>query len=230
MFTYRNNVYVQALTPEQKSKKKDYLLQQNLTRNHIPSFEEVVDWLENEAKQEDLQVYNIFARQKKRFRSTCKDSLAAKLTPRFLDPDVSNEEEQTILDDCVDKQFLIDYESAVSYTTNKITDNQDCYRAMLIPEHIAPESLQRLGVFWSVDKRRAFPYRSRKQCRNGSKVIFKGRVDTKYLDLFYSVTNNFVFTNEEAEARFLPNAPIWIEGYYVGDDPVMKELKEYRRC
>jgi len=229
MFTYKNKIYRKvALTPQQKSKKKDYLLEQGLHGNKIPSLDEVLYYLKNVAKQEDRELYRKFGYNETPAENRCKEGLAAKVNPRWLDPDISEDEEEEILAECRKQFFKKDYDNAVDFINYRAEAGRKCYRAVLIPEHIDPASLTQLGIFWTTVKSWAYVYR--RKGREGNKVVFQGRIDPKYIDLFYTVVDNFVFENSEAEVRFLPNAPILVEGYYVEDDSTMISLGEMRRC
>jgi hypothetical protein len=228
MLKYKGHFYRLALSPEKKRLKNEWLLQQSLKQNRIPSFDETYAYLTTRIMEEDREAAHTFLRHTREIRERCVDLPGSKC-PELLDPDITYDEERDILNTCVRNEIHEEYKVTLEFMDKNIIDGKNCYRSIAVPAHIDPADLPRLGVFWSINKMSAQPFRMDKQnTQRSSLVMFAGVIDRSYIDLFHTLINNLVFENTEEEVKFLPNAPIWINGYY--KDSKLTPIEDYRRC
>ena len=200
-----------ALTSKQKTLKKNYLLEQQQQADHIPTFEEVLVRLKPYL---DLV-------EPKRAKKYYDQPTGYEGGPDGL-TEWSTEQAQADME----REAKVLYDIAIKRL--KGLDGKDCWRAIKLPAKIDPTQHDRLGGYWTDEKRSASIYVDKGA---GQKVVYRGRIDQRYIHKNDTVTINshLEFGPAEQEVRFYKGSPIFVYDVTLEDGSVLP-IEDYRTC
>jgi len=253
-FRFNGAVYREALTPEQKQLKRQYLWDQEKdelqARNKIPSLEEVLkyqleygdddpgdygyditlddgevwDWLEAQS------IHNSVLREELTAAVQQGDEQEDELIERYRDEaeEAATEQKgQDLINDRIEELYY-DAEDRMDGGL----EGADCWRMVNLPTSVDPTIHPGLGVYWAYNKEGADAYWGhRMKATRTQKVTYRARVDLKNVDRHSTVLANtsIVLGKMEAEVQFFGNAPIFVYDVELPDGTVL-EINDWRRC
>jgi hypothetical protein len=238
MLIYRNRVYT-ALAPEQKVRKKQYLLEQAVG---IPAWDDVwtemktrepewVQAIEYEAKKRSLYgeqgyfdppddvVEALMAEMDLRLWKRAQkdrnayDRLWAHAHTRMQDDfDVQFKRNMAVAEKEIKALAYQDYRRLVDQLQR--AHGRPCWRALWLPLSVDPGKHEGLGVFWSTRQESAQPYfggRSQ-DFPTHQLVVYEGKIDVDYVDWKGTAGAHAVtvYGERENEVRFVKHAPIFV--------------------
>ncbi|KKN24938.1 hypothetical protein LCGC14_0889860 [marine sediment metagenome] len=238
-FVYRDHLYREALTSEQKKLKKKYLLKQQMQdKKPIPTWEDVLDRYGDEMRTaaEDYLGYMDFRlyleQWLERYDYDIEDEAVVKHFEQQVYDDFIVEE--------VEKAFLHHYEKAVDRLST--VDGQDCWREIDIPRSVDPTRLASVGRYWTLDKDSASALESdvpHDADHDLYRVVrFHGRVNGQYIDPEVIYANMYGHANrieaDAQEVRFYQHAPVFVysvdvwDRMYESGEPETIEIDDWR--
>lgn len=108
-------------------------------------------------------------------------------------------------------------------------DDKDCFRVMELERGHDPTQVNPLGTFWATTASGASSYWG---TGGGDKqwVMYRGRIDTQYIDRDVTVMNNVLYP-EEFEVSFVEGSPIYVYDVTLGGRYQQTfPIKEERTC
>lgn len=185
--------YVYALTPGQKSKKKDYLYKKEYeSGKDIPSWEEVWEEIKPTFDMEEEAYYLLHVWE-----------------------DIEDEEErekvkqgayEEVFAD-LENQYLDQYEEA-TYQLDNLED-VEVWRIITVEEGVDPTKLEGLGIFWAYEESAAEAHWGHSK---GVSVLFHAKADPRSVDYAGTVwARTMPGTGDaEKEIRFIKHAPVYV--------------------
>jgi len=228
MLVHKNSVYRLALTPQQKEKKKDYLLQQAVQTNRTPSFEEIAKERQDLLDSMADEYSESFVSEEADYDDVL-DYLEANGTIR--DQHELNDEEADALFDQYQEEVSkhLSLKAGMEYALQEMEEvydeslwrieneleGKDCWRVVTVKENVDPTQVDGLGIFWSFEKDAAEALWGGEHRRkpNDKTLRFRAKIDSRYIDKAGTLYANTYLWGPEAdkhEVRFFRNAPIYV--------------------
>lgn len=231
MFIHQGSIYHLALSPEQKRKKKEYLLQQQVqTKQPVPTWEEVFEEHGHEMH-EYIRDSGLFDN----FRDEWETQVERWLGVGADQERAEQEAEDFILDKIVGQHYRPFYDDNVSHVEElQVSNNVKCWRAVQVSEDVDPTGLTGFGIYWTLEQEYAEPLMHERSKANQTTVIFQAIVNGKYLNAAETVWANMFgaannIATDENEVRFYKHAPLYIVDVELEDGTVI-EIDEWRHA
>lgn len=230
MIKYRGHFYRLALTPQQKEKKREYLLQQQRKLDQLPSFEDVVEahlfQLETDAEEFSAALFSeVEDWSEEEVLEYLEDhGISVKPNPDFdqLRQEVRKNE---VLEE-LKAELEADYEGAVDRVTRVLQD-QECWRAVTVPKNVDPTQHTNLGIYWAYEEHAAEAHWGEP---GKNAVTYHAEIDLDYVDKAGTIFANTWprLGEEEAEVRFYKGSPIFVYDVELKDGTVL-DINDWRR-
>ncbi len=243
----------EALTPQQKTLKRQYLLEQQQVGDKIPTFEEAWEYVQRESDVVDnlLDEFDYESVGEVPFDYAVTWLRQKGLLP--LAPSVDTEEYdawEQWADDVITQQqpALVNqlrieqivrptvwerYQDSVSILEEAL-DQQECWRALTVPVSANPVEHSRLGTDWAYESEGADTYRTGPRTKVGKhRVVYRARIDLKTVDKTGTILANMIdstplsYTPVEHEVKFFKGVPIFVYDVELPDGTVL-EIDDWR--
>lgn len=220
--------YIYALTPGQKGKKKDYLLQQQLkSRKGIPTWDDVRKMIEREVgDQYDREMEELSYESEEEINDLVYQALDKEYPTEELyeklreedEYDVLTPEQRSRLDDLREEAAVEllyrQYKERYDLVTHKVRylHGETAYRLISLPENVNPKELQGVGVYWSLNPDKVGLYDWNEEMAKARPVYWRleTEIDLEYVDFWETFMHqmNPEYGKEEEEIRFFKHAPL----------------------
>lgn len=129
-----------------------------------------------------------------------------------------------VLQNPVKEKIRLDYDSMVAEYKHGIP----CYRAIFIKHGVDPVHIEKVGIYWSIDRNGAQAYWN--ELMDGNEVTFVGVVDTDNIDWYGTMCARLTpHYAGEFEVRFKKGSRIFVKSIIVNGNETI-EINDWRIC
>jgi len=222
-----------ALTPQQKQLKRQYKLEQQRQQDYVPSFREVREEVFAVLAPTVLEAYTEGIQSQLTIDDAANEAYRQQIDTTEMTDRELEELGKRLIEEMATKQALQDIEREVKVQYSSITRRlskltaQDCWRAIRLSSSENPQQHSDLGVYWTTRKTAAKDYWG--DTREGQRVIYRARVDSQQVDQFNTIMANVqpIWGKYEDEVRFFQHAPIYVYDCTLEDGTVV-EINDWR--
>jgi hypothetical protein len=149
------------------------------------------------------------------------DDLAVYLQDKY--PDLPASEAAQQAKEAYKDEFVTEYQKVADYLRHS-AQGKDCWRAMRLPTGLAADRLEQLGIYWADTEGAAIAHWG----NQGRPVVFRAKIDLKYVDLLSMITTRLLFPDER-EVTFIKHSPIYVYDVTEKNGDVFA-INDWRTC
>lgn len=129
-----------------------------------------------------------------------------------------------VLQNPVKERIRLDYDGII----REYKDGIPCYRAISIKPGVDPVRIEKVGIYWSIDRKGAQAYWD--ELMDGDEVVFVGVVDVNNIDWYGTMCARLTpHYAGEFEVRFKEGSRIFVKSIIVNGNQTI-EINDWRIC